>query len=98
MTIETEQRRTQPLILGVRHQLTHLPKTLLFLDKLTLKDKVVMLEVSSYPIPIKYKTANQEFYEFFSEIGKKILENGGVIVSGDSENLLDEAVQKLDAL
>lgn len=93
-----EQREYSPSIFGVYHQLTYLPQTLSFLETLRLEGKRVMLELSDYPIPKKYRMINPDFCEFFDAVAQLIIKSGGIVIAGDSEELLNEAAKELDIL
>lgn len=95
---ETEIKRYQPVIAGVKHTPENIPEVMLFLDEINLVGKKVMLEIVSYPIPEKYIRANKGFCEFFEAVAQRVRLGGGVVLAGDSEELVDRATRELNML
>ncbi len=54
-----------------------------------------MLEIKNFPIQEKFYTANNEFCVFFEGLANHILKNEGIIICGDSEELVDKASKEL---
>ena len=88
----------KPLVIGIEHRMKYLDDVVMILKQQHLSKKKVMLEISSYPIPQKYWKLNREFYDFFNGLGMYIKACRGIIVPGDSEELIDNAVQKRDEI
>ncbi|KKS94290.1 MAG: hypothetical protein UW68_C0007G0016 [Candidatus Collierbacteria bacterium GW2011_GWB1_44_6] len=95
---ESEGEKYFPTIAGVIHKGIKITETLELLDRIDLKNKRVMIELASYPIAEKYRGANEEFCEFFEAIAEKITAEGGTVLAGDSEQLIDLAAEELQQL
>ena len=95
---ETERDVYRPIIVGIKHKKETIPETLAFLAKYDFEGKRVMLEICDYPIPEKYHLTNLEFCEFFEAVAEKITAGGGIVLAGDSEELIDHAAGELERL
>jgi len=93
-----EQRRYSPIILGAHHRPGYIQRTIEVLGRLGLEGKKVMLEITDYPIPQKHRERNPGFYEYFDAIARFVLEQGGEILPGDSEELVEYAQSHLEFL
>jgi hypothetical protein len=95
---EVEVKKYRPMIAGVKHNPENIPEILNFLDEINLTGKKVMLEIASYPIQEKYVKSNKGFCEFFEAVAQRVMMGGGIILAGDSEELIDRAAVELNKL
>lgn len=95
---EEEVKKYRPMIVGVKHNPENIPEILNFLNEINLTGKKVMLEIASYPIPEKYVKSNKGFCEFFEAVAQRVMMGGGIILAGDSEELIDRAAVELNKL
>jgi hypothetical protein len=87
-----------PLLIGVQHQARFLDRVICLLEQERISGRKVMLEIPDFPLPDIYWARNLEFCRYFDGLAKYVLDRDGVLICGDSEELLERAQEKMTVL
>ena len=77
------------LLVGVSHSRLYLDDVIRFLDSEGINHKRVMLELAKNRVP-----SEPNGLDFFRKIGNYVAENGGILIYGDDEEILERAYAK----
>lgn len=83
------------LLIGVDHTPIHLDEVVTFLEKRNVSNKKVMIETSSYPLPLRYYERNPSYCEFYDGLYQYLHKRDSCIIHGDSEELIEKAYENI---